>query len=1294
MVEEKLRALRSILGSWYASIPAGVWLWARRLFVFGVGAYALLFAAAVLTLRYWLLPDIGLYRQDIASTLTQATGHRIDIGRIAGDWEGLRPRLVLEKVTVHDLEGRSALELGHVESVLSWWSLLTADVRFYSVAIDRPMLAVRREPDGLIYVAGMVVNRPGEKGPFLDWLLHQHRIVIRDAEIHWQDNLRQAPPLELHNVNLRLENHGSRHQFGLKAVPNQTWVSPVDIRGDLRGASAQDMDNWRGRLYAQLNYVDLMPLQQWLTLPLEVSSGSGGLRLWFGFDGTKPMDVSADVRLNDVKTRLGADLPQLQLVSLNGRLGWKRAKENGFEFQTRKLALLAQGGIAAGPTDLTVRYVPPSDGEPGEGALKANGLALEPLLKLGDYLPLPAESRKLLADISPHGSFSDFSMEWEGEWANPGNYTVKGSFANLGMKPYGKFPGLVGVSGNLDATQKGGSLSLTSRNARVDLPSVFRAPLELDSLTAQVGWKIRNKIATVELSSVAFSNKHLAGTAYGSYQSAPGGPGSIDLNGRLSLYDGRYASRYIPLVVGEDARHWLDRAFLSGRSDDARLRLKGNLADFPFVDNKKGLFQVTAKVKGVTLDYAVGWPKIEHLSGDLLFQGARMEINSREGTISGVKIVHAKAVIADLLSQEEAVDVDGETAGATDAALRFVNDSPVRAKVEGFTDGMKASGDGRLSLKLHLPLRNMNASTVNGQYTFVNNRIEGEGIPSLEQVNGDLEFSESQVKAQNISAQIFGGPATIHAASQPDGTVQVTANGRLTASGLQKTLPGGLTRALSGAADWRAAIQMQKKAADLTVESNLAGLGSNLPYPFAKRAKDVVPLKIEKKMKGPLRDLISASYGSQLSALVQRQESGGKMQVERGAISIGKPAALPSQSGLWLTGALDNVNLDLWQDALAGGKGGTVVPPFAGAVVNMGTATLFDREFHDIRLNARSQGKVWTANLQSREITGDIRWEPEGRGKVTARLRSLVIPPAMPSLRDVPPKQAETSKDLPTLDVVADSFEVKRKKLGRLELLAAYDSGSPSSRFDDAWVVERFRLGNADYTLDAKGRWLNWMHSPKTIMNFRLDVSNLGRFLALFGYPDMVARGDAKLSGQVSWAGGPKDIDFPSLNGTLDLEAHNGQFLKVDPGLGKLIGILSLQSLPRRITLDFRDVFSQGFAFDAIASSVAVDHGILSSKDFRMDGPAAKVAINGQADLVNETQNLQVQVVPQLSDSVALAGAALGGAVVGVPLYILQKALKNPLGEIVSYRYLITGPWLDPQVSKLSVKGDRKGEEG
>ena len=144
----------------------------------------------------------------------------------------------------------------------------------------------------------------------------------------------------------------------------------------------------------------------------------------------------------------------------------------------------------------------------------------------------------------------------------------------------------------------------------------------------------------------------------------------------------------------------------------------------------------------------------------------------------------------------------------------------------------------------------------------------------------------------------------------------------------------------------------------------------------------------------------------------------------------------------------------------------------------------------------------------------------------------------------------------------------------------------------------------------------------------------MGKFLARFGYPDSVKRGTAKLEGQLSWAGGPSEIDYPSLTGDLTLTASNGQFLKIEPGIGKLLGILSLQALPRRITLDFRDIFSEGFAFNAISGSMRIDRGMLYSNDFLIAGPAAVVAMSGETDLAKETQKLHVKVTPVVGEGV------------------------------------------------------------
>ena len=163
------------------------------------------------------------------------------------------------------------------------------------------------------------------------------------------------------------------------------------------------------------------------------------------------------------------------------------------------------------------------------------------------------------------------------------------------------------------------------------------------------------------------------------------------------------------------------------------------------------------------------------------------------------------------------------------------------------------------------------------------------------------------------------------------------------------------------------------------------------------------------------------------------------------------------------------------------------------------------------------------------------------------------------------------------------------------------------------------------------------------------------------------ARGTAKL-GSRSWAGSPSDMEI-TLTGNLVLEAAKGQFVKLEPGIGKLFGILSLQALPRRISLDFRDVFSEGFAFDEIVGAVKINRGIASTDKFRIEGPAARVFMSGEVDLARETQKLRVRISPHVSDTFSLAGALVGGPIAGLAAYLAQKVLKDPLDQMVSYEY-------------------------
>jgi len=197
-------------------------------------------------------------------------------------------------------------------------------------------------------------------------------------------------------------------------------------------------------------------------------------------------------------------------------------------------------------------------------------------------------------------------------------------------------------------------------------------------------------------------------------------------------------------------------------------------------------------------------------------------------------------------------------------------------------------------------------------------------------------------------------------------------------------------------------------------------------------------------------------------------------------------------------------------------------------------------------------------------------------------------------------------------------------------------------------------------------------------------VSDAGKLLARFGYPDTLKRGTAEIQGSATWEGSPADFALATLAGQLDFKAKGGQFLKIDPGAGKLLGVLSLQSLPRRLNFDFRDIFNEGYAFDDIGATLRIARGVVYSDDFKMRGPAAKVNMSGLADLNQETVQLRVKVIPKLSEGVAVAGALLGGPLAGVGALAAQKLLRDPIEEVISQEYMVTGAWQAPDVQRLS----------
>ena len=382
-------------------------------------------------------------------------------------------------------------------------------------------------------------------------------------------------------------------------------------------------------------------------------------------------------------------------------------------------------------------------------------------------------------------------FDWQGQLPAPEKFTARGRFAALGMNAWGRIPGFANLSGSVDASETKGTLHLAAQAAELDLPKVFPEPrLKLDALNGELGWE-RGAAAnperiTVRLANLGFANPDAAGTAFGSYAFDGTGPGTIDLSAQLSRADGREVERYLPVVVGGGVRKWLRSAIVGGQSSDVRLRLAGDLRDFPFVDPAKGQFQIVAKVGKGVLDYVEGWPRIEAIEADLIFEREKLEVVGHSATILGARLSDVRASIADLRAPETVLHINGIAEGPTAEFLHYIQASPVRRMVKGFTDAMSATGRGRLRLELNLPLAALDKSRVDGEYQFSgNNMIVDARLPPIERAAGRVDFSENTINVREVRGSMLGGLTTISGGTRADGEVVFNARGDATVPGLR-----------------------------------------------------------------------------------------------------------------------------------------------------------------------------------------------------------------------------------------------------------------------------------------------------------------------------------------------------------------------------------------------------------------------------------------------------------------------------------------------------------------------------
>jgi uncharacterized protein (TIGR02099 family) len=1238
--------------------PAARWLAALA----ALGALGFVTAAALMF--FWVLPNIADHRETVAKLMSRALGQRVTLDAVSGVWQQARPEFRLQGVHLYDPQGRPALYLPELKAAFAWRSLLFLEPRFNRIELQGLSVEVRRARDGHFYVGGIPVNPSAPDSNFSNWVLRQGEVHVGNGTLTWLDEVRNAPPLQLTAVDFRLNNLFHTHRLQLSAfAPANLLARPLMFDAQFNARNVDDIKTWNGTVKSAVAGVSFPQLITWLELPHQPRQGSGALNLRFDVVQGALARVGAGFDLRSIEATLGDGLPALQLAQVQGSAVWQRS-ENGQRVAFENVKVARPGSPLGAPFNMGLAWNATSH------EITAQAFSLGAWQSLLPSLPMDAALRTRLQALQPQGRLDTLRFQWTGAEPGVDNFSIATRFSGLGVAAVDEGPGLVNLSGRIDGDAAAGEFEIDSKQLELNLPNLFREPLiGLDTLQARGRWQKTTRGRLFILENASFANRDAAGSASGRYELIPGHPGIIDLGAKLTRADGKAVYRYLPKSIGDITVNWARQSVIAGYSDDVELILRGDLTQFPFLKGD-GSFSVDARLKDGVIDYVPGWPRIEGIQADMLFKGKMMEVNSQQARIYGVALSPVKAVIPDLLHHEEQLEVAGEANGPVQDFIRFANFSPVGDRLRGVTDALDGNGPMRLAMKMQIPLKHADNATVAGRLSFQGNTLFPAGRPRLEQVRGDIDFTHEGLTANNITAQFLGGPLRVDASTR-DGQVQVLMQGRAMAAGITPWLGPKWGNRLSGQTSWQGQIDLEPEGERVRVVSDLVGLGSSLPAPLAKPAARALPLLVTSlpTADGQQHEVrLGKTFGA-----VWRDTAEGRFS--RGEIRFGGSAVMPSEPGLRLAGSGRGLDLSGWLAMLPEGDDQDALS-LSSIELGFDTFDLLGRRYEDIRLQGRYRNGLFRTQVSGRDLQGVLTYRPAGNqpARVSAQFKQFTIPDRVSAVDEAEAGSMKAS-DFPLLDVTVEDFRLQGTPLGQLKALA---HSSPQGL-----VIDSLQLTHADSLFSMSGLW-RASGMSETRAELSLSVLDAGKFLARFGFPDTLKRGSAEIRGNATWEGSPADFSVRTLAGELEFKARDGQFLKVEPGAGKLLGVLSLQSLPRRLSFDFRDIFNDGYAFDDISSTLRIARGVVYSDNFKMRGPSAKVNMSGLADLNQETVQLRVKVIPKVSEGVAVAGAIIAGPLAGVGALAAQKLLRDPIEEAISQEYMVTGPWLAPDVKRLA----------
>jgi len=1277
---------------------------AYSLFLYGVAICVLVTAVAVTIIRL-ALPDIGSYRSEIEAWVSRYTGLPVVIRSIEAEWSGWIPRLYLEDIELLDKTGKNpVIHFREAQvNIAPLSSLLNRRIIPRQLIISGFRISVTQMEDGSILIRelnrDMQTQEDNSGDDLTRWLISQTRIVLRDVDIEWLDVKYRQDPVALSDVTLLLRSDGERLQIEGSALLPAEYGQELGFAFDSYGNLLSP--DWSGELYLHAKNVNP---DGWYphSLPAgtDITGGNTTLSVWTTWENARLAALAGRVEMDDFSAEVNGT--GFHIETLDSRFEGRQDELRNWRFDVH-LDNFITGNGPWPATDLAILIHPSAGGGLPRYTASFSYLDLADVIPLAMNMPLTAGSGKFPAFTGQYemdGKLSGVRISYLPE---TGTFRCESGFHAVRIKDKRTGTEFLNLSGTVTATPGGGSLSFNRDAAQISLPGLGLEAIKLSAIDGELAWQYNEEGFTLGTGNLQLAGAGLTARVSGSIDMPKDSPPFIDARFALDDADLETVIDHMPFTPEFKARNWLQKSVSGGRLASTRAVFRGSLKDFPF-DGNEGRFTARAKVADTLLKYSPQWPAIHINDADLAFEGRKLVLDNAGGKIFNAGIKNAFATLPDFISVKKLILVNGEIDAGTDDLGQFIRQSPLGrdVMVSKVSDSLS---EGRLGLELDLsiPFRNPGEPLkVNGKARLEDGVVTSDlSSFKLTGVTGTATFTRTSLLAENLSARFGDQDVRLSVRGSKDNpadppAVIIAGRGDETFIAEQVSgyfpgldfVHGLLSESLAGNTAWEAALMYRQNRDSgqldrlLRVRSDLQGLAVRLPPPLDKQANESVELLIERELDNPAGAELAVRYGPILSSRLQF-ESLSNNALKSATIVFGDRAGIPDPGeGIRLSGTIDRLSVDDWLAFLKPFGWQTGATPVTVTDLLFGDLHSTGQSFTNTLVSGGTADSGWQFALAGDAIHGTLDLPAAGneQGIIRADLEHLHLQALQAN-----EKQNMKPASIPPISAEIGSFRYNGNDLGKLAL-----STSPAG---EGLSIDHLSLEKPELLIEAAGNWKDSEHNGSS-SDFTIDVraERFGAILETFGYGVApVINGKTRLSINANWLGSPADFSLDRLNGTLKMRITRGQLVDVKATAGRLFGLLSIQTLPRRLSLDFSDLFGKGLAFDRIEGNFIMEDGDAYTNNLHMTGPSVDVKISGRTGLSEQDYDQRAVVVPQIANSLPVTGALFGpvGIGLGAILYLTGKMfdpIQTNINKLLMVEYSITGSWDDPIVEKYRLE--------